>query len=219
MYVVKYKQRVVLGIIPWNSQYISDVMRSRYRVTVDVPFNEPDASQFPLVINSDITIYAAEEDRPPTINPMVEFYYGPTWDLVGNKMVARYQVLPLELENAKGNYRTKAAQLRYAKEIAGTKVEFNGTEYSIETTRGQRSKYVEKFVTMTDTQTVNWKFSEGWVTLTKAQLLTVVNAIDEHVQGAFDYELGLVFTINAATSNEQLLAIEELNKPQMQPGM
>lgn len=212
MYVVKYKQLVVLGIIPWNNQYITDVLRSRYRVVVDIPFDEPEESEFPFLVNEHITIYRAEEDRPTQINPMVEYYYGPTWDLVDNKMIARYQVLPLEVENAKQNYRDLAAQMRYNREISGTSIEINGAVYRIKTARGERSKYIEKFVTLSGDSTISWKFNEGWVTLTKQQLLSVVNAIDSHIQSAFDFERELVEAIDSSNSLDDLLNIEQLNK-------
>ena len=39
MYVVKYKERVILGLIPWNWKYITDVLIIRHRVTIDIPIS------------------------------------------------------------------------------------------------------------------------------------------------------------------------------------
>lgn len=211
MYVVKYKERVVLGLIPWNSQYITDVMRNRYRVQIDIQFDEPSADEFPYQVNDDIIIYQAEEDRQSNINPLIEYYYGPSWDLVDNKVIARYQVLPLEIQDARNNYKDKAAAIRYEKEIAGTKLTINGVECSVETDRGSKSKYIEKFITMTDEQVVNWKFNEGWFEITKQQIRNIISAIDAHVQLAFDEERELNSLIDQAETSNELLAIEALN--------
>lgn len=213
-YVVKYKDRVVLGIIPWNNKYIMDVMRSRYSELIEIPSIEPAESEFPLVVNQDITIYPAEEDRPGSINPLIEFYQGPTWELVGNKVIAHYEVLPLDLNSMKQNYKAKAAFLRYKKEIVGTKINLDGIEYTIETNRESRSKYIERLTSMGDSS-INFKFQEGWVSLTKENMQSVVAAIESHVQTCFSEEYALNVTIDAAQTAEDLLAIEALNK---QPG-
>lgn len=217
MYVVKYKNNVILGIIPWNSQYIKDVVRVRYRAIVDIPAQEPDISTLPLQINDDLVIFPAEEDRPQTMNPLVEQYYGPLWEFLDNKVIAHYEVRQLDLDSAKYNYKAVAAKLRYDREISGTTVEINNITHKIETTREIRSKYIERLVSMSDTQTINFKFNQGWVELTKNDILSIVNAIDNHVQSAFNYEYNLSLLIDQATSIQDLLAIEELNKPENQP--
>lgn len=211
MYVVKYKGRVVLGMIPWNHKYIQDVMRTRYRVTIELPYLEPGVSEFPYVVNDDITIYPATEDRDPNINPMIQQYYGPTWEFLENSVIAHYDIQSLELSSAQGNYRARAAAYRYDKEISGTKITINGVEYNIETDRASRSKYVEKYIMLAENQTVNWKFADQWVVLSKQDIQTIVQAIDNHVQAAFDWELSMINVIESAASSDDLLAIEELN--------
>jgi hypothetical protein len=211
-YVVKYKDRIVLGIIPWNNQYIMDVMRNRYREMIEIPSIEPEESKFPLSVNSDIIIYPAEEDRPGSINPMIEFYQGPTWEFVNNRVIAHYVVLPLDLNSVKQNYKAKAAFLRYPKEIEGTEITLNGVEYNLDTDRNSRVKFIERLTSMTETSTVNYKFNEGWVSLTKENVQSIVNAIDAHVQTAFDEEYALSLQIDAAKTVEELLAIELLNR-------
>lgn len=210
MYVVKYKDRVVLGIIPWNNKYIMDVMRVRYRENIEIPYLEPEASEFPLQITDTIVIYPAEENRSSEINLMIESYYGPTWEFLENKVIAHYEIRPLSLDDAKINYKGKAALLRYPKEIQGTKVTLNGIEYSLETDRESRRKYLDKLISI-GSQTVNWKFAEGWTTLNKQDFESIVAAIDAHVQSAFDEELGLITQINNALDVNTLLAIEALN--------
>ena len=219
MYIIKYKNIVVLGIIPWNNQYIMDVFRSRYNVLIEIPFIEPQASEFPYVVNEDITIYPAEEDRPGSINPMIEFYQGPTWEFLENKVIAHYQVLPLDLNSVKQNYKGKAANLRYVEEIKGTIVNINGVDIFIETNRNDRTKYIEKLAIMPDESTINWKFQEAWISLTKENMQAIVAVIETHVQNAFNTEFNLNLLIDAAETVEELLAIEPLNVPEQPYGL
>ena len=212
-FVVKYNDIVVLGIIQWNNKYIMDVMRSRYDVEIEIPKIEPDASQFPLVLNDGVTIYPAEEDRQSSINPMIEYYYGPTWEFLENKVIAHYEVRPLDLDSVKGNYKAKAAFLRYQKEISGTKVVINDMEYALETDRESKTKYIHKLVSVDENASINWKFSNHqWVVLTKQNLQQIVSAIDSHVQSAFDEEYNFNIQIDAAQTVQELLNITELNR-------
>jgi hypothetical protein len=213
-YIVKYKDRVVLGIIPWNNQYIMDVLRTRYRVNIEIPFIEPAESSFPLVVNDDVIIYPAEEDRQSSINPLIEFYYGPTWEFLDNKVIAHYEVRPLDLDSVKSNYKAKAAMLRYKKEVEGTLIILNETEFKLETNRDSRIKFSEKLVSMSNN--VNWKFEEGWVSLTKENMQSIIDTIETHVQAAFDEEYNLHVLIEQAQNVDELLAIESLNKPEFE---
>lgn len=210
MYVVKYKNRVVLGIIPWNSKYISDVFRVRYRENIEIPVEEPQESSFPFNINDEIIVYKAEEKRDLNINPLIEYYYGPTWEFVNDKAIATYEIRPLQLLDVKNNYKTIAANLRYAKEIEGTKIVINDNEFSLETDRESRKKYIEKLITMTSTS-INWKFKEGWATLTKVDLQRICNTLEDHVQSAFEDEYNLCNLIDQATTVDDILSIEQLN--------
>lgn len=211
MYVVKFKERIVLGIIPWNHQYIQDVMRNRYRITIELPYLEPEATEFPYVVNDDIIIYPASENRDLNINPMIQQYYGPTWEFLENTVIAHYEIQSLDLHSAQSNYRARAAAYRYDKEIAGTKITINGVEYKLETDRFNRSKYVEKYIMLAENQTVNWKFDDQWVILSKQDIQNIVQAIDNHIQAAFDWELSMINSIESAANLADLLAIEELN--------
>lgn len=229
MYVVKYKERVILGIIPWDNKYIMDVMRSRYNVTVELPYLEPAASEFPLQIDAisafeflppeTITIYPAEEDRDININPMIQYYYGPTWEFLENKVISHYEIRPLDLPVAKQNYLDRAALYRYQKEIEGIRITLNNSEYFIETDRESRIKYIEKYVSMQENETVMWKFSEGWVSLTKQDFNSITTAIDSYVQSAFDWEYAMTMLINSKDTLNDLLEIEELNLVETQENL
>jgi len=213
MYVVKYKNMIVLGMIPWNNNYIQDVFRLRYRVNIEIPYDEPSLESFPLQVNDDIVIFPAEEDRPLITNVLTQMYYGPTWEFLENKVIAHYEVVYYSLEDAKIKHREVAADLRYKKEISGFNLEINGIERFFSTNRDARSKFSERLMSMADNETVNWKFNNGdWTNLNKQQMLAIVQAINNHVQSAFNYELDLNNLISSAQSIDDLLAIEDIYK-------
>lgn len=211
MYVVINKNKVILGILPWNPKYFSTVLKMRYKITATLPKTEPESSEFPYVIDEDTVIKIAEENRSSDINPMVEYYYGPLWEFVDDKVIANYEIKTQDLDSAKGNYRQRAAMLRYESESSGTTVTIDSVEHAIETSREARAKYVEKYLMMGD-DPISWKFQDSWQTITKQNMLDIIHAIEAHVQAAFDEELNLVEQINAAESIEALLSIEPLNK-------
>jgi hypothetical protein len=211
MYVIINNNRVILGILPWKAKYFRDVLKIRHKITVTLPETEPDSSEFPYIIDENTVIKRAEENRSDNINPMTEYYYGPLWEFVDDKVIANYEVKIQDLDSAKGNYRQKAAMLRYENEVSGTKITIDDVEHFIETSRDARAKYIEKYIMMGD-DPISWKFREGWQTITKQNMLDIVHAVDAHVQGTFDEELDLVEQVNAATSIESLLNIEPLNK-------
>lgn len=215
MYVVKYKDQIVLSTELWDSTHIVSWMKMNHELVISLPFDKPDDSDFPLVVNEDCMIFPVEVDRPAEVtNPLVHYYYGPLWEILPNKVVAHYELHNLELHVVKGNYKGKAAYLRYQKEIAGIKVTIDGKEYQIDTNRESRSIFFRQLVTMSDTDVINWKFSnENWVQLTKQNLQLIVDSIDAHVQSAFNEEYALSLEIDSKQSVEELVSMTSLNKP------
>lgn len=213
MYVIIHKDKVIAGILPWNSKYFTDVLKIRHKITAELPKNEPNLDKFPYIIDENTVIKRAEEDRQSQINPMIEYYYGPTWEFVEDKVIAHYQVQPLSLDDAKNNYKEKATNLRYSKEISGTKITLDGVEYTIETDRSARLKYVEKYTMMGD-DLINWKFTQSWKMLSKQNMFDIIRAIEVHVQDSFDWEFNMTAQIDSTETIESLLAIEELNVPE-----
>lgn len=213
MYAIIHKDKVTAGILPWNNKYFVSVLRARHRITAKLPKKEPALSEFPWQIDEDTKIVSAQENRQANINPLIEYYYGPTWEFTDTGVIAQYEVKPIDLENCKANYKVKAATQRYQQEIAGAVVTIDNEEYKIETARSAKTKYFEKYVSMGDS--VNWKFEGQWKQITKQQMYDIVAAIDTHVQAAFDEEQRLHQLIDECNDTDQLLLIEELNKPKI----
>lgn len=203
MYAVVYKNRVIVGPMDWNRAIFQGSLEKE-KIEVGLPRVPPET--LPYIINEDAKIAIVEEQRPE-LNPMVEYYYGPLWDLSGEKAVAVYDVVDTPVEFARGNFKAQAAEERWKKETAGTKVTIQDTEVSVDTSRDGRNIFIQKYSIMMEDEVVSWKFPEGWLTLTKSELGSIVSAGSSYIQSCFDWEKSINDQIIAATTKEELLAI------------
>jgi hypothetical protein len=212
MYAVVYQNQVIVGPMAWSRGMFQGALE-RKGIINTLPRTAPELSELPYVVTEDAKIMPVEEVRPE-INSMVEHYYGPLWTFSETTAVATYEVHDTVLMFAQQNFTAQAAEERYKREVSGVKTTIQDREVTVDTSRGARDIFVQKYLLMSDTDTVNWKFPEAWLLLTKAELGTAVTAGAAHVQSCFDWERGIVDQINAATTKQQLLAIEIVEPPQ-----
>jgi hypothetical protein len=209
LYAIKHKNRVVSGPLAWAQKYFTTVLKVRHRIDATIPGKAPET--MPYTVNEDTSIHEVVKNEPE-LDTMTQAYHGPFWDTSGDVIVANYEVHDLEIASARNNFRAVAAFERYKKEIANTKAEVQGIEVTVDTSRDGRNIFVQKFMLMGDDDTVNWKFPEAWLTLTKAELGLVVQVGADHIQAAFDWEKGINEQIDAAETAEELHAIVIVEK-------
>jgi hypothetical protein len=209
MYAVIYKNRVLVGPMNWNRAMFQGALKKQ-QILVGLPRTAP--NDLPLIINDDARIAMVEQQRPE-LNPMVEYYHGPRWDLTGDRAIANYDVVDTPVEFAKTNFRELAAAERYNREVAGVQVEIQGTWVTCDTSREGRSIFLQAYSTLPDGDSINWKFPQGWFMLSKMELGQVVQAGVIWIQQAFEWEKDINDQIDAATTKAQLLAIQILPEP------
>jgi hypothetical protein len=210
IYAIVHKNRVILGPLAWAQKYYTDVLKIRHRVQANIPGIPPE--QLPYRVDADTTIHEVVENRTD-IDPMVQYHYGPLWDLSGDVVVANYEIHELQIELARNNFKALAAHERYKKEVSSVKVTVQSTEVTCDTSRDGRNIFLQKYSLMGENDTSNWKFPEGWLTLTKSDLGQIVLAGATHIQSAFDWEKNISDQIDAAQTAEELNAIE-IEQPQ-----
>lgn len=203
MYAVIYDNRVLVGPMNWNRGMFQGALE-RKGIQYPLPRTAPD--NLPLTINEHAKIMRVDEIRP-TMNPLVEFYYGPLWDITEETAIANYEVHDSPIESMRYNLKQVAAQERYKREVLGTTTTIQDQTITIDTNRGTRDIFVQKYLLMSDSDLVNWKFPEGWLTLTKQDLGTVVQAGAQYIQSCFDWELNIAEQIDLAQTKQDLLAI------------
>jgi hypothetical protein len=168
-----------------------------------------DPEETPLEIQGLTTYVSGCQTVIPDHNNRTQTYYGPFWDFSDPRMaIGTYAIKTKELNDIRNGMRAEASSNRYVYEISGTKCTLQGLEVTIDTSRPGRDIFVQKFSIMSDAETVNWKFPEGWLTISKAELGTCIAAGAAHIQGAFDWEKNKNDEITAASTVDELAAID-----------
>ena len=203
MYAVIYDNKVVVGPMNWNRGMFQGALE---RKGIQYPLSRTAPNNLPLPIDEHAKIMRVEEIRPQ-MNPLVEFYYGPLWDITEEAAIANYEVHDSPIESMRYNLKQLAAQARYSKEVLGTTVTIQDKTVTIDTNRGARDIFVQKYLLMTESFTVNWKFPETWLTLTKSDLGLCVTAANQYIQQCFDWELNISEQIDQAQNKQELLAV------------
>jgi hypothetical protein len=208
MYAVVYKNRVIVGPMRWNRAIFQGALEKQ-KIVVGLPRVAPET--LPFIINEDARIALVEEQRPQ-LNPLVEYYYGPLWDLSGDKAIANYEVHDTPIESARNNLKAIASEERWKKEEAGTSTTIQDIKLTLDTSREGRNIFLQKYSLMNYNDTVNWKFPEGWLVLTKPELGQLITVGAAYIQSCFDWEKDIDLQIDSANTKEELLDIEIVKK-------
>lgn len=208
MYTVLHKNKSIAGPREWSSKFFEHRI-GQYNIKASIPESVPET--LPLIINEDIKIVPTTVTYE-AINPMIQYHHGPVWTIEENNVTAEFLATDMPIDQAKSNFRNQAANERYKKEVAGTKVTIQGLEVFVNTDRDSRNIFFQKFSLMEDGDTVKWKFPEGWITLTKAELGQIIQAGVSHIQSAFDWEKDINDQIDAAQTIEELPNIVIIEK-------
>lgn len=213
------RQQVLLGPIHWNKRMFQSEIDTLYddgEISTRVFAGEIEQDYSDLGEGVEIIVVSGTEI--PEHDSMYQQLVGPTWRYNARDVVETYEVTDIDLAVVKSKLKELAAGERYKKEIAGPKTTIQGLEVSLDTTRDGRHVFVQKYLLMGDTDTVEWKFPEGWLVLTKAELGLVVATGAQHIQDQFTWEAGIVADIDAATTAEELKAIV-IVEPVVTPGV
>lgn len=207
MFVIAYNNSVILGPMRWNRIRFQNEIFEECEVQATLP--DRNDNNDVIVVNEEIKIYPVKDADGPGVpfNPKIQILDGPFWEFTTTHAIRSYEVLPKPIDLVKGELKNIVAAERWKKEISGTKVTIQGIEVTVDTNRGDRDIFVQKFLLMGENDTVTWKFPETWLNLTKSELGQIVNAGAVHVQQSFEWEATLVNQIEFSTTLEELDAI------------
>lgn len=212
--LVENKQTVLLGPIFWRHRFIQSELDD-LDIDYTVPPVEPNSY---VKISDELEIYPIADLAIPHHDAIFEQLAGPFWNFDNQVATGHYTVLPRDLEAIKNDLRSLAAAERYRKEVAGVQVTVQNTAVTVDTSRDGRNIFVQKYTLMTDADSVQWKFPETWLTLTRSELGAVVAAGAAHVQSQFDWEGAIVDQIAAASTVDELKTIV-IVEPVVTPGV
>lgn len=204
IYVLINNNQVINGPRAWNYRSFESTLEDDLEITTKLPIQKTDSD--PIIIDENTKILPANLIYQ-NYNPKIQYLNGPFWEFSDTLATGTFVVESNNIDAVKNDLIAKVAANRYAKEISGVKVTIQNTEVTIDTARGNRDIFVQKYLLMSDTDTVQWKFPECWLTLTKADLGLVVSTGATFVQEQFNWEEGKVVEINACTTLEELDAV------------
>lgn len=201
--LVQNRSSVLLGPVFWQPRFITSILSD-----AGIDWAPPPVGPESVVQIADNTeIYPVTSITQPQYNPVFEQLAGPYWNYSDTGAVGHYTIVPRELSAIRSTLLDQTAAERWRREIGGIQYTIGDQTVTVATDRESRNVYTQKILSLDDTTAVQWKFPQGWVTVTKTDLIALLGAIDTHVQAQYDWEAGIVEQISAAQTVTELQEI------------
>ena len=206
MFVIVYQNSVILGPMKWNRfRFENTILEDCEEFSATLPDRNDELS--PIILSPDIKILPVQGTPEPQYNPKIEMLHGPFWEFSDTVAISSYQIQPIPVDAVKNQLKAVIANKRYLKEISGVNVTVQNIEIKVDTSRDNRNNLIQRYVLMNNTDTLQWKFNDVWLTLNKEEVGTLVNASTAHIQTQFDWEATKVQEIDNATTLTELDSI------------
>lgn len=197
--------RVLNGPRAWSYRSFKNTLEQELEISYDLPSNKTDNSA--IHINDTVKIYPAIIDESIQYNSKIEYLHGPFWNVVDNVAIGTFTVKNNSIQSVKEYLKSVVASNRYDKEISGISETVQGTTVTIDTDRETRNIFFQKYLLMSDNETVEWKFPEGWLQLTKTELGNIVSNAASHIENQFIWEYNKINEIESANTYAELDSI------------
>jgi hypothetical protein len=205
MYVLVSNGRVLNGPRAWSFRSFQNTLQEELDITYNLPLAKTDNAV--IHINDTVKIYPAVLDDSAPHNSKTQYLDGPYWDFSNDIATGTFTPKYHDLEHLKLHLKSIVAANRYVKEIAGIQHTIRNTQVTVETDRSTRNIFFQKYLLMTENESVTWKFPETWLALSKTELGTVVSAAATHIENQFIWESNKIFEIESATNHSELDSI------------
>jgi hypothetical protein len=204
MYVLVANGYVINGPRVWNYRSFQNSLLEELDISMQLPMQKTDGA--PMDIADGVRILPVVL-MDTEYNPKIEYLHGPFWDFSNDTATGTFEVHDKNIEIVRGDLKATAATERYAREVSGCTCVLQNINVSIDTTRDGRNIFVQKYLLMGDNDTVEWKFPEAWLNITKAELGEVVQCGATHIQDQFAWEAAKSAEIDTASTLAALDAI------------
>lgn len=202
--LVENRQIIHLGPMEWRQRFFQSELND-----LEVEYQVPPVEQGYIKINDNFEFIPVVAVEMPEYD-MFEELVGPTWTYDNNQATGTYTKQPGNIDAAKGNMKSLVADKRYQKENTPFTMTIQNQLVTVDASRDNRNIFIQKYQLMADTDTVQWKFPETWLTLTKQELGSVVLAGANHIQTQFDWEKSIIDQIDATSDVATLKSILEV---------
>ena len=199
---------VLLGPIEWKPRYISAVLSDEYDEEIVV--SPADEQRVPYDVLPYVKIRKCDVTYE-NINSKIEKLNGPYWTYDDTntefQAIAAWTKADKDIDVVKNELKAVAANERWKKENKGTTITIQSTDVWCDTSRANRGIYNQKYSTLNDGDTLNWKFGNNWLTISKEDLKNVMDSVNNYIQDCFDWEANISSQIDACTDLAALDAI------------
>lgn len=214
--ITKLNNQVIIGPrATWHQKLIQAAVDEEFEddgIHIQVPAGPPASG----TILSEIKFYNVQDiGIIGDYNPKIQNTNGPFFNFPdGPGLVEQYWVpVDKQVDMVKYELAQEIAENRWKMETSGIKVTLQGQEVTVDTNRGSRDIFAQALLLGSTGAT--WKFPEGWLTLSNAELGVIVTAIMTHIQTCFAWE-GTKLSDNIAKNTlVELDAVEVLHPSQV----
>jgi len=203
MYALINGQELLLGPILFNFRMINSVLEEELEVEFRV--TPQDYQNVPIVFTENIKILPAINDIPP-YDSRFQIVAQTSHTITDTEVIFNYTISNKSLEQIKAERKAEVAPERWIKENTTVTLTLYNKEVTVSTSRENRLAIVSKVVS--DGGMHNFKFNDNtWLEISSADLVTILNAIDNVVQAAFDWEYAKLAEIDACVDGEAVYAV------------
>lgn len=203
MFVIVYKESVILGPMRWNRFRFENEIQEECGVSVVLP-NRNDELEA-ISVDDDIKILPVQGTPDPTFNSKIEMLNGPLWQFTDTHAIMSYRVMSLPIDAVKSQLKEKASSERWNKENSGVNITLNGVEYKFRTDKETRAILQNA---SSNLDSINWKQdADTWLQLSNQDVKGILTQVLQHVQSCFDWEFAKFQEIDACVTHKELDAI------------
>jgi len=205
--LVQNKTTVLLGPIEWRPRFIqselNDLVDAGEKATAYTI--SPTETGY-IDCNDGFEIFPIASSEGSAHDPIYEQLAGPFYTYDNNVASEVYNVLDRDISFVKESLKQVISAERYRKQNLGTTLNIGGTDVTLATDADELANFVSLLSSIGE-DSVNWKFKEGFITLVKADVQSIVDAIRSHIQTQFDWEKTIGETIETATELTSLKSL------------
>jgi len=199
--------------VAWTKRKFENYLKEEFGIEAELP----ETTEVAVHVTDTIHILPITDVATPAFNAKIERLAGPFYNFRAEDCDMYYTVEDMPIDAVRNMLIALTADERYKKEVSGTSVVINGVTIPITTARGARDIFGQGLLLGSDGAA--WKFDgDLWVTLSNADLKTIVQAIMAKVQESFDWEKAKKAELDACVTLADLDKVEIVT-PQAAPAV
>ena len=173
---------IKVGPRKWNANIFTQFLKDE-NITFEFPRFDPYDN---IVINDTYTLIRTIIGSLPSLNPFYQQHSGPTYIISDDVVVGNYGIANIPIDQIQFKIKKEITNNRFNKEIGG--IEIGGNK--IATDRSSQSLIIGVRMKSDSepSRIFNWKSGITWIELNHDAILSISNAVFDHVEDCFDKE-------------------------------